>query len=52
MQRREFVKYAKVFPLASTLGFKVPSKWYRRIIGGLEIVCGLGLAVFPSGKFD
>ncbi|CAG7728703.1 unnamed protein product [Allacma fusca] len=46
--RREFVKYARVFPLASTVGFKVPSKWYRRITGGLEIFCGLGLALFPG----
>ncbi|XP_058791829.1 novel acetylcholine receptor chaperone [Phymastichus coffea] len=48
--RKEYVKYAKVFPLASTLDFKVPSKWYRRVVGSLEIVCGLAMALIPSYK--
>jgi hypothetical protein len=42
------VKYAKVFPLAGTLDFKVPSKWYRRVVGALEIVCGLAMALIPN----
>ncbi|KDR11826.1 hypothetical protein L798_14251 [Zootermopsis nevadensis] len=46
--RKEYVKYAKVFPLSEALDFKVPSKWYRRIIGTLEIVCGLAMAFVPS----
>ncbi|OXA41707.1 transmembrane protein 35B [Folsomia candida] len=46
--RKEFVKYSKVFPLSETLGFKIPSKWYRRCFGGFEIACGLILAVVPS----
>jgi hypothetical protein len=44
------VKYAKIFPLAQTLGFKLPSKWYRRIVGGLEIGCGALLAFAPNGE--
>lgn len=48
--RKEYVKYAKVFPLARTLDFKVPSKWYRRVVGSLEIICGLSLAIIPSPK--
>ncbi|XP_020296115.1 transmembrane protein 35A [Pseudomyrmex gracilis] len=48
--RKDYVKYAKVFPLSGVLEFKVPSKWYRRIVGILEIVCGLALAVVPSKK--
>ena len=38
--RTEYAKYAKVFPLAKVLDFKLPSKWYRRVVGGLEIVAG------------
>jgi hypothetical protein len=36
----EYAKYAKVFPLAQALKFKVPSKWYRRAVGGTEIFSG------------
>ncbi len=49
-QRKEFVKYAKVFPLCQTLSFKIPSKWYRRGVGGLEILFGGLLAFFPNGE--
>ncbi|XP_076233280.1 putative acetylcholine receptor chaperone [Calliopsis andreniformis] len=48
--RKEYVKYAKVFPLSGTLDFKVPSKWYRRVVGSLEIICGLAMAVVPSHR--
>ncbi|XP_014204427.1 transmembrane protein 35A [Copidosoma floridanum] len=48
--RKEYVKYAKVFPLAATLGFKVPSKWFRRVVGSLEIISGLAMALVPSKK--
>lgn len=48
--RKEYVKYAKVFPLSATLGFKVPSKWYRRVVGSLEIICGLAMALIPNNK--
>lgn len=46
--RKEYVKYAKVFPLSEALDFKVPSKWYRRTVGTLEIICGLAMAFIPS----
>ncbi|XP_022835772.1 uncharacterized protein LOC111363200 [Spodoptera litura] len=49
-QRKEYVRYAKVFPLTETLDFKLPSKWYRRAVGGLEILFGLALAAIPSHK--
>ncbi|XP_029665478.1 transmembrane protein 35A isoform X5 [Formica exsecta] len=49
-KRKEYVKYAKVFPLSGTLDFKVPSKWYRRVVGSLEIICGLAMAIIPSHK--
>ncbi|KAK3918202.1 Transmembrane protein 35A [Frankliniella fusca] len=48
--RKEYVKYAKVFPLSDTLDFKVPSKWYRRVVGSLEIICGLAMALIPYAK--
>lgn len=44
------MKYAKVFPLSGTLDFKVPSKWYRRVVGSLEIICGLAMAIVPNRK--
>ncbi|XP_063984345.1 novel acetylcholine receptor chaperone [Diachasmimorpha longicaudata] len=48
--RKEYVKYAKVFPLSELLNIKVPSKWYRRVVGSLEIICGLAMATIPNRK--
>ncbi|XP_030755188.1 transmembrane protein 35A [Sitophilus oryzae] len=48
--RKEYVKYAKVFPLAEALNFKIPSKWYRRTVGVLEIIFGAALAFYPNHK--
>ncbi|CAH2107570.1 unnamed protein product [Euphydryas editha] len=48
--RKEYVRYAKVFPFTELLDFKVPSKWYRRSVGGLEILFGLALAIIPGHK--
>merc|ERR1712117_500932 len=48
--RSEYAKYAKVFPFAKSLGYKVPSKWYRRGGGGVEIFCGLVLLLIPNRK--
>ncbi|XP_055533075.1 novel acetylcholine receptor chaperone [Wyeomyia smithii] len=48
--RRNYVKYAKVFPFSSLFDFKLPSKWYRRSVGGLEVFCGLAMVLIPSHK--
>lgn len=48
--RKEYVKYAKVFPLAELMDIKIPPKWYRRFVGSVEIICGLALALVPSNK--
>ncbi|VVC92351.1 unnamed protein product [Leptidea sinapis] len=48
--RKEYVRYAKVFPLTETLDFKVPSKWYRRAIGSCEILFGFALAIIPHQR--
>ncbi|XP_022902195.1 novel acetylcholine receptor chaperone [Onthophagus taurus] len=48
--RKEYVKYAKVFPFAEMMNMKIPSKWYRRTVGASEIVCGLAMALIPSNK--
>ncbi|XP_042238118.1 novel acetylcholine receptor chaperone-like [Homarus americanus] len=48
--RKEFTRYSKVFPLAQTLEFKIPSKWYRRTVGGLEVFCGFCLTFIPSKR--
>ncbi|EEB20049.1 conserved hypothetical protein [Pediculus humanus corporis] len=48
--RKEYVKYAKVFPLSEALDIKIPPKWYRRIVGSMEIICGLALSLVPSNK--
>ena len=47
--RTEYAKYAKVFPLAKALDIKIPSKWYRRVVGSVEMLCGL-ILVLPLGK--
>lgn len=49
-QRKEYVKYAKVFPLSEAFDFKIPSKWYRRTVGALEIICGIAMAFVPNRK--
>ncbi|KAL7046448.1 hypothetical protein ACKWTF_002575 [Chironomus riparius] len=46
--RKHYVKYAKAFPMASLFDIRVPSKWYRRIIGAIEVICGGLMAGFPS----
>ncbi|XP_046460337.1 novel acetylcholine receptor chaperone-like [Daphnia pulex] len=48
--RQEYVKYAKIIPLARWFNVKIPSKWYRRIVGGLEIVCGIALTFIPHRR--
>ncbi|CAG9839218.1 unnamed protein product [Diabrotica balteata] len=47
-KRKEYVKYAKVFPMSEMLDFKIPSKWYRRTVGGLEMICGSAMAFWPN----
>merc|ERR1712079_866946 len=39
-----------VFPGAKLAGVKVPSKWYRRGVGVIEILCGVVLLVVPNRK--
>ncbi|KAG6456444.1 hypothetical protein O3G_MSEX009715 [Manduca sexta] len=36
--------------MSELLDFKLPSKWYRRAVGGLEILFGFALAVIPNHK--
>ena len=45
--RTEYAKYAKAFPLAKQLDFKVSSKWLRRGVGATEILAGLVLLAVP-----
>lgn len=49
-QRRDFVAFAKVFPLTSQLALKVPPKEYRLIVGYTELVCGTILALIPNDR--
>lgn len=44
------MKYSKVFPLAELFDMKIPSKWYRRVVGGLEVGSGIAMAAFPNRK--
>ncbi|XKL61329.1 hypothetical protein PGB90_008386 [Kerria lacca] len=46
--RKEYVKYAKVFPFSQMFGIKIPAKWYRKLIGCSEIICGIALAFIPK----
>lgn len=50
-QRKEYVKYSKVFPLSEVFDIKIPSKWYRRVVGGLEVGSGIAMALIPNRKF-
>lgn len=50
--RKNYVKYAKVFPCSTLFDFKLPSKWYRRSVGGLEVLCGLAMVLIPSRKLN
>lgn len=34
--------------MSTFFDFRVPSKWYRRVIGGSEVLCGVLLAGFPN----
>lgn len=45
------MKYSKVFPLADLFDIKIPSKWYRRVVGGLEVGSGFAMATIPSRKY-
>lgn len=49
-QRKEYVKYSKVFPLSEVFDIKIPSKWYRRVVGGLEVGSGIAMALIPNRK--
>lgn len=46
------MKYSKVFPLSEVFDIKIPSKWYRRVVGGLEVTSGIAMALIPSRKFS
>nr|CAG4648386.1 EOG090X0IKQ [Moina brachiata]SVE93369.1 EOG090X0IKQ [Moina brachiata] len=48
--RQQYVKYAKIIPLARLLNIKIPSKWYRRTVGGLEVLCGFALTFIPHKR--
>lgn len=48
--RRTFVHFAKVFPLASWLGFKVSPKYYRLVVGYSELIGGFVLLFVPSSR--
>lgn len=50
VQRKEYVKYAKVFPLTTLFDIKIASKWYRRVVGSLEMISGLAMMVIPNRK--
>lgn len=47
-QRKEYVKYAKVFPLTTLFDIKIASKWYRRVVGSLEMLSGVAMILIPN----
>ena len=49
--RSEYAKFAKVLPGAKLAGVKVPSKWYRRSVGTVEIVCGESHSLVSSSSW-
>jgi len=51
VQRTQFVRMAKVFPLADMLEFRVDADVYRVAVGVSELVCGAVLAMIPGMYF-
>ncbi|UXI22408.1 glucose-fructose oxidoreductase domain-containing protein 2 [Sarcoptes scabiei] len=45
--RRNFIRFAKIIPIVSDLGYRISPKWYRLIFGSIEIVSGLILVLVP-----
>lgn len=50
--RKQFVRMAKVFPLANVLEFRVDADVYRVAVGVVELVCGAVLALIPGCMRD
>lgn len=50
LQRKMYIKNAKVFPLVKWTKWKPNSHMYRKVIGGSEVVCGAILSFIP-GKY-
>ena len=48
LQRKTFIRFAKVFPLVSVTGWKPSPHLYRRVIGVTEVTCGLLLSLVPG----
>ncbi|XP_013400408.1 transmembrane protein 35A isoform X1 [Lingula anatina] len=46
--RKMFIRDAKVFPLSTLTGWKPNAHMYRKVVGGLEVVCGIMLAILPG----
>ncbi|XP_064610688.1 novel acetylcholine receptor chaperone-like [Liolophura sinensis] len=50
--RRSFIRNAKVFPFVKQTGWKPNPHVYRKVIGTLEVVCGVTLVVIPGPLKD
>ncbi|KAI0217852.1 hypothetical protein LSAT2_030420 [Lamellibrachia satsuma] len=48
VERKVFIRSAKVFPLAAQTGWKPNPHMFRRVVGTTEVVCGTLLAIVPG----
>jgi hypothetical protein len=48
LQRKMFVNYARIFPLADTLGLQLDPHMYRSFVGMTEVISGMLLGVFQG----
>ncbi|XP_026683855.1 uncharacterized protein LOC103515322 [Diaphorina citri] len=46
-QKSAPVNSVLVNSVEAILDMKVPAKWYRRIIGSIEVICGFSMATIP-----
>ncbi len=48
LQRKIFIRTAKVLPLVKTFGLSLDPDVYRKVIGVTEVICGILLAIVPG----
>lgn len=48
LQRKVFIRTAKVFPLINLFGWKLNPQIYRRVVGVTEVIGGILLAIVPG----
>ena len=48
LQRKQYIRMAKVFPLANYTGWKPNPHTYRKVVASSEVTCGVIFTVIPG----